>query len=270
MKNLHFKDNLYFQKTGGSWVSVSEHFKNKRLRLFCFPHAGGGAAMYRQWGDGMPDGIEVFSVHLPGREDRIRERPHVRIAPLVDDLIEALIPCFDGAPYAFFGHSMGAVIAYEVAQRLLTRHGESPAHLFVSARQAPHLPLIRTPWYMLSDDDLKEKLRQLNGTPDDVLKNDDVMGILLPMLRADFELNETYQSSTHALLECPITAFGALGDVHVEAEQLDAWRYLTNRSFDIRFFPGNHFYIKEQKSAVIAILAQRLTSYLPTVHPSSC
>ncbi len=265
MKTLPLKDNPYSQRASGSWISASEQNKNKCLRLFCFPYAGGGAATYRQWGDGMPDGIEICPVHLPGREDRIRERPHVRIAPLVDDFIEALIPYLDGVPYAFFGHSMGAVIAYEVAQKLLTRHGESPAHLFVSARQAPHLPLMRRPWHTLSDDDLKEKLRQLNGTPDDVLNNDDVMGILLPMLRADFELNETYQSSMHVLLDCPITAFGAMSDEHVEVDQLDAWRYLTSCSFDMKFFPGNHFYIKEQKSAVIAILAQHLTSYLPTV-----
>src|SRR5215216_1306806 len=151
------------------WVAFYRPRAAPRLRLFCLPFAGGGASSYRGWSNELPSDIEVVPVQLPGREDRLGEKPLQRIEDVVDGLIEALSPLMRDLPFTLFGHSMGALVALEVTRRLATTDGPVPCHMITSARAAPHLPLRRPQVSKLSRKELEQWLRELNGTPQAVL-----------------------------------------------------------------------------------------------------
>ncbi|GHO57943.1 thioesterase [Ktedonobacter robiniae] len=226
------------------------------MRLFCFPYAGGGVSAFHFLLEQAPSDIEICPIQLPGREGRFTETPFTELDVLVKSLYQALLPYFDGA-YAFFGHSMGALISFELT-RLIRLKGQvaGPVHLFVSGHRAPHLPDPRPPVHHLSDLQLIETLRQLNGTPEAVLNNSELLQLLLPLLRADFTLCETYAYRSELPLTCPISAFGGLDDSEVSREAIMAWREQTQGSFQARFFMGDHFYLhKEQANLLAAILA---------------
>ena len=238
----------------GPWVAYRKPRRSARLRLFCFPYAGGGATTYRTWGHEMPPEIEVCPVQLPGREQRLREKPFTRMAPLVEALAEALDPLFD-LPFAFFGHSMGAVIAYELAHRL--RPARSPIQLLVSARRPPQLPREDATW-TLPRDEFRARLREMDGTPQEVLEHEELMELMEPLLRADFELNDTYEPPERPPLELPVTAFGGIGDAEVPRETLAAWGELTTGPFRLRMFPGGHFYLHRQTAPLVAAVSEAL------------
>jgi medium-chain acyl-[acyl-carrier-protein] hydrolase len=243
------------------WMPFRQPRPGARRRLFCFPHAGGGAAMYLQWARLMPADTEVCAVQPPGRENRISERAYTRMEPLVDALGRALAPYLD-LPFACFGHSMGSVIAYETARRLRAERGLEPLHLFVSARRAPHLRSGEAPSYALPDEEFKAKLRQYGGTPEAVLEHPELMELVLPLLKSDFELNDTYAPSGGEPLRCPITAFGGREDHMVREEHLDAWREATAAAFRLEMFAGNHFYVQRHGPALVNTVALELGSFL--------
>jgi medium-chain acyl-[acyl-carrier-protein] hydrolase len=188
--------------------------------------------------------VEVCPVQLPGRGTRLMERPFTRVVPLVAALADALHPFLD-RPFAFFGHSLGTLVSFALARRLRSRYGAGPAHLFVSAGPAPHLPHRHSPIHDLPDKDFLGALRQMNGTPTELLDHRELMELMLPVLRADFALYETYAYSTEPPLDCPITAFGGLHDLRVNDGDLQAWQAHTTASFSIRKFPGGHFFLNE-------------------------
>ncbi|MEA2792145.1 MAG: hypothetical protein QOG73_4551 [Acetobacteraceae bacterium] len=225
------------------------------LRLFCFPYAGGSAAVYRNWTD-LPPEIEVCPVQLPGRDERFREPAFTRADALCDALVVALADYLD-RPFAIFGHSMGAIIAHEFTRRLQAR-GLAPRHLFVSGQRAPHIPLRRPRSFDLPDPAFKNRLRELNGTPEEVLQDVELMELLLPRLRGDFELSETYTCAYDMPLSCPITAFGGAQDHEVSETDLAAWRHLTTSAFDIAVFPGGHFYLEQEGQTLRRRIAARL------------
>jgi medium-chain acyl-[acyl-carrier-protein] hydrolase len=240
------------------WLAFRKPRPQARIRLFCFPYAGGGALIYRSWADDMPAEIEVCPVQLPGRERRLREPSFTHIDPLIDALVPALEPYFD-MPFAFFGHSMGATIGYELAQRLASEGKTLPQHLVTSARRAPQLPPEDEKiYYALPADEFKERIREIQGTPEEVLDNEELMDLMLPLLRADFELVDTYPPSTAPPLDCPITAFGGLKDHEVPREELEAWGEVTSRRFRLRMFPGDHFFLNEDPRQVIHATAESL------------
>ncbi len=243
------------------WIPSYKPGSRARLRLFCFPFAGGGASLYADWRQRLPPEIDVCAVQLPGRESRLAEPAFTRIGPLVDARSRVLTPCLD-LPFALFGHSMGAVVAYETALRLRAYRETFPVHLVASARQAPHIPSAEDPSYTLSDEAFTEKLRRLQGTPQEVLDHPELMELLLPLLRADFELNERYTCSTYEKLDCPVTAFAATGDKEVERDDLAAWRETTRGPFQLRLFPGDHFFILRQPETVTAAVKDVLTKHL--------
>ncbi|CAL1548832.1 unnamed protein product, partial [Lymnaea stagnalis] len=146
-------------------------------------------------------------------------------------------------PFALFGHSLGAVIAFETARYLKKNAGFSPVHLFVSGRAAPQTPDIREKTYHLPDDDFIESLKRMGGTPDQLFENKELMEFILPALRADFQMVETYRFEPDELLEYPITAFGGLSDHLVSRENLCAWEALTNDKFTAHFLAGDHFFV---------------------------
>jgi medium-chain acyl-[acyl-carrier-protein] hydrolase len=225
--------------------------------LFCFPYAGGGASIYRDWGRRLPGNIETCPVQLPGRETRFREPAFTRVEPLVEALAQSLRPKLD-RPFAFFGHSLGALVAFELSRRLQHCHRLQPIRLFVSGCEAPQTRSPGKSLHALPTAEFREELRRLHGTPTAVLENDELMELMLPTLRADFSLWETYVYAASPPLTCPIIALGGLGDDLVSRKELQAWDELTTGQFRLRMFPGDHFFLNSAQPLVTRILAQEL------------
>ena len=240
-----------------SWVKCLGSGVQPRLRLFCFPYAGGNASVFRGWSGKLPPSIQVCPIQLPGRESRLREPPFTRLEPLVQALAQALQPYLD-MPYAIFGHSLGALIGFELA-RILTRQNDSgPTHLFISGHSAPQLQATEPPIYRLPKPEFIKKLGHLNGTPMEVLQNAELMEIFLPILRADFAVNETYVYVPGTLLDCPISAFGGLQDGRVGYDDLAAWRDQTRGTFVLRMLPGDHFFLHRDRTFLLHAMTQDL------------
>jgi medium-chain acyl-[acyl-carrier-protein] hydrolase len=220
------------------------------MRLFCFPYAGGGAVIYRDWHKSFPQQIEVCPVQLPGHGERMKDPPFTQIKPLVEATAEALLPFFD-KPFAFFGHSMGALISYELAQLLRREKAAVPLHLFVAGHSAPHLRNREVITYNLPHDEFVEELRRLKGTPQQVLDHLELLKLMVPLLRADFEICETYPCSKGPPLESPITAFGGRDDVEVPRERIEPWRDHTTGAFSVHLLPGDHFFIHTAQQEII-------------------
>ena len=223
------------------WFRFRRDSSRAECRLFCLPFAGGSASLFREWPAWLGPAIDTCPIQLPGREERLAEPAFTRAEALCEALITVLRPLLDRR-YALFGHSMGALIAYQLAHDM-ERLGFSPAHLFVSGQKAPHLPLGRPTSYDLPPDAFQARLRELNGTPEAVLQDPEMMEIISPLLRSDFELSETFQRERRLPLSCPITAFGGTEDAEVAQAELEAWRHETRALFDLRMFPGGHFFL---------------------------
>ena len=217
-----------------------------RLRLFCFSYAGAGGAMYRAWLDAVPPSIELCAVQLPGRESRFREPAFTSMQQLVGELAPALSPALD-KPYALFGHSMGALVAFELARTLQSLpQVAQPTHLLVSGRKAPHLPEDDAPMHALPDDAFIAEIgRRYGGIPDEVLRERDLLALLLPGLRADMTAIETHVHVAGPALRCPVTAYGGDADPRATAGQLAAWRDHTQAGIRVQTFPGGHFYLND-------------------------
>jgi len=226
------------------------------LRLLCFPYAGGGASVFRTWPAALPADIELLAVELPGRETRFRERPFQQLAPLIAALTDAIGPHLQ-APFAIYGHSLGAVVGFNFARELRRRSLPEPVHLFVSGRRAPQLPE-RSPIHQLPDPQFLDQLRRLGGIPDALFEQPEIMEIFLPVLRADVAVAESGPVGCEAPLAYPITAMGGLTDEKARLEELDAWRAQTSAAFDREVFPGGHFFVQSARTAFLGSLARRL------------
>jgi medium-chain acyl-[acyl-carrier-protein] hydrolase len=227
------------------------------VRLFCFPHAGGPASAFFPWWKSSPDEIEVWGVQLPGREDRLREPCLRRMAAVVDALLSAIEPLLD-KPWAFFGYSMGALVAFELSRRLRAGKGLLPRHLFVAARAAPQLAQPLPPLYTLAEADFIRQLQvRHQGLPDVIVNNAELRAIFLPILRADLELTETYVPSPEEPLCCPITAIGGRDDIIPELA-LAAWAEHTTARFRVCLVAGGHFFLKTAPAEVLRIVAEEL------------
>lgn len=231
------------------------------LRLLCLPHAGAGASTYLNWGRGLPAGIAAVPVQLPGREGRMRERPYDRVEPLVRDLAEAVLEQVR-PPFAIFGHSLGALVGYELTRRLADLGGPGPVHLFVSGRQAPQHATSGAPMRDLDVPALVTELARLGGTPQAVLDDPDLLALIAPLLRADFAVNETYRFAGSGRpaepLAVPITAFAATADPRVTAARMTGWAEHTATGFRLHRLPGGHFAVLQHASFVHARIAEAL------------
>jgi medium-chain acyl-[acyl-carrier-protein] hydrolase len=230
-----------------------------RFRLICFPYAGGGASIFREWALDLPADIAITAIQLPGREDRLRERPYTDLDNVVQELAAAL-PRYSPQPFAFFGHSMGALVSFELARRLSIAGGVQPTHLFVSGHRAPSLPDRDTPIHRLPDSAFIEELRKLNGTPKEILENTEIMRVVLPAIRADFQVCETYVYENREPLPCPITALGGLQDRKVRNQDLPAWRNETRSSFRLRMFPGDHYFLRSCRVPILRSILEDLNN----------
>jgi len=227
------------------------------IRLFCFPYAGGTAAAFRAWAEELPASIEVCAVQPPGRGGRFREAPFNNVKPLVQEAASALLPYLD-RPFGFFGHSMGAIIAFEMARQLRREKIGGLLQLFVSGRRAAQCPSRRPPTFDLPEAEFMEHLRHLNGTPKEVLEHPQLMGLMLPLLRADFAVSQTYVYREEPPLDCPITSFRGAEDDEVHHEDVEAWREQTGASFSLRVFPGGHFFLQTSQTELLSIISTDL------------
>jgi len=238
------------------WLPYRRPRNKPTIRLFCFAHAGGSAAIFREWNNLLPPHIEVCAIQLPGREARSGEPLRRRMDSIVSELAFVLRPLLD-RPFALFGHSLGAKVAFEAARLLCAEHFH-PAHIFVSGSPAPHIDSRTIPLHSLPDSELLEQLRILGGMPADLLNTRELLTWFLPVIRADLEVNETYVFTPGAALSSPMTAFGGAMDSEVPINALEAWREYTSGPFRRRILKGGHFFILEEQSVVTKEIRQDL------------
>ncbi len=238
-----------------AWIPFRKPNPSAKVRLFCFPYAGGGASVYRQWGQQLPPEIDVCAVQLPGRESRLREEPISDMATMAELLSRALSPYMD-MPFALFGYSMGAGIAHALT-RTLAEVGREPFLLMAAARRAPHLP-VEELIHGLPREEFKRKLQQLGGTPKEAFEHEELMDLLLPLLRADLQLNDTYCQPQTPSIGCAVSAYGGLLDQRVPQGGVESWRESTTGSFRLRMFEGGHFFIRDSASEVMSAVAEDL------------
>ncbi len=236
------------------WLVVRRRPATTRLRLFCFPYAGGGASLYHDWPSSLPAGTELNAVQLPGREDRITEPPIDDVDDLVAALARVIAPLTRSQPYALFGHSLGAVLAFELARRFQSRRLPPPVVLIVSGREGPQSGLANEPIYDLPEAEFIAELRRLDATPEALLEHPELMELVLPRLRADFAAADRYRYRPGPKLDCPLIAFGGREDAEVEVAALKTWALETRAGFDCRLFDGDHFFIHSAADRVLASL----------------
>ncbi len=243
------------------WVVKPRPNPGAIIRLFCLPYAGGGSQIFRTWPDKLPASVEICMVELPGRGVRLREPLFTRLRPLVEAIAQNLEKHLD-RPFVFFGHSMGALLSYEIARYFRRHNIRRPAHLFVSGRGAPQIPGPEPPIHMLPESEFIGELRRFNGTPAEVLEHEELMGLMLPILRADFAICETYHYEPESPLDCPITSFGGLEDESVSVDRINAWREQTSSTFRAHLFPGDHFFLHTAQPLLLQTLSQGLCQML--------
>ncbi|MCX2967728.1 alpha/beta fold hydrolase [Streptomyces sp. TRM70308] len=227
------------------------------LRLFCLPYAGGTARAYADWQDALPAGIEVCPVELPGRGRRFGDPVHTGLEPLVDDVVATVADRLD-RPYALYGHSFGALVAFETARRLQER-GRPPARLAVAAFRSPGTPPADPPLSALPDAGFRRFLGELGGTPRELLDDDAFMELMLPVIRADFRIAETYGDRPDARVNCPLTAFGSADDQRFGLPEVRGWTAHTTARATFHQVPGGHFFLHSHRDRLLELLAAELT-----------
>ncbi|NUL01703.1 thioesterase [Streptomyces lunaelactis] len=232
---------------------------NSRHRLICFPHAGGGASAFADWVHALPAEIEVVAVQLPGRQNRILEDPATEVGPLVRDVTKALLPLLNGS-FSFFGHSCGALLGYEVAQLLHAQGGPRPDRLFLSAQPSPAAAALRPKIHNLSEEEFRAEVMRLGGFDEEVALDEDAMDALIPTVLADFALWEQHAMTQGPLIDSPITAMVGESDVRAPLETIEGWGDHTDAGFEMRVYPGGHFYLFDAgtDAQVFEFLAQTL------------
>lgn len=239
-----------------------------QLRLFCFPHAGGTPFAYYSWPDHMPQTVEIWVAQMAGRAARVGEAPSRTMAGIIDDFLPSLTALLD-VPFAMFGHSLGAIVSFELA-RLLEQRGVRPVTLFVSASRPPHLKAPEpVSTREMSDEAFLRWLQELNGRPAEALDCLELMRFVLPAVRADFEVAESYQYLPSEPLDTQIVALGGEADSHVSALQIAEWKHLTGRHFTMKMFPGDHFYLNHSTLEVCRLITSELSALQPAAMETS-
>ncbi|MFZ0635135.1 MAG: alpha/beta fold hydrolase [Candidatus Acidiferrales bacterium] len=231
-----------------------------RRRLFCLPNAGGGTAVFSGWSKLLGPEVEVCCLLLPGRENRFRERSFEHMPELVPAIAEGMRDYLD-KPFSFFGHSLGGIICFELVRYFRSHCRWTPDHLFVSSARAPQLPNPFSRILSLPEPEFIEEVgRRYGAIPEEVLADEELRRLTLPMLRADFSVFETYEYSDGPPLECAIFAFGGQQDSMVSRESLEAWREQTSGAFTARLLPGGHFYLRDEKLRLLGQVRELLKS----------
>jgi medium-chain acyl-[acyl-carrier-protein] hydrolase len=248
------------QSMGSDWFVVPRPNPDARIRLFCFPYAGGGAGTYLEWHRTLHPLVELVAVQPPGRGQRRGEAAHRTMDALQADLWPRILPMLD-RPYFLFGHSMGSRVAYALALRLRDAGKRMPTHFIASGGRAPHLacePIT----YDLPDAKFVESLRELDGTPEEILGNPELMELLMPLLRADFEIAELYRADPDIPFGCGASVLGGTGDARVLQEDLNAWQAHFQRPVRVEMCEGGHLFVEESRATVIALINGLAKRYL--------
>jgi surfactin synthase thioesterase subunit len=245
MTQPHPEDNLWFRRYFPAPSATA--------RLVCLPHAGGSAPFFRPMAAALSPGVDVVAVQYPGRQDRRAERPIEGLAVLADH-IYGILRRQPRLPVTFFGHSMGAVIGFEVARRL-EADGHDPAWVFVSGRRAPSTYRDETV-HLRDDAGIMAEVRKLNGTTDSLLGDDEMMRAVLPALRADYCAIETYDCAPQTVVGCPITALTGDADPNTTVTEARAWAQHTTSSFSVQVFTGGHFFLIDHADEILKVLDQ--------------
>lgn len=231
------------------WI-VSRPNHNTRLRLFCFPFAGGAATQFGSWQAQLGSEIQVCAIQPPGRGGRFHEPPLTEWAPMIHALSQ-VISQYDDLPYAFFGHSLGGLVAFELTRTCVAANLPLPRHLFISATNAPRVAPDRPDVTRMNNDDLKARLRDYNGTPAEILDNHELMELLLPVIRADLTLLQNYRYRVQERLSTPLSIMAGKDDSHINHQAFAAWREETSGPFYQHTFAGDHFYIQSERDPVL-------------------
>ncbi|MFG3309798.1 thioesterase II family protein [Streptomyces wuyuanensis] len=224
------------------------------MKLYCLPYAGCSARVFNSWQALLPDSVDVIPLELPGRGVRCIEEPISELSALLDDLIELTADAWS-TPYAIFGHSYGAVIAFEVARLMSARGFPAPLALIVSACRAPGLLEGGEVIHTLSDDEFRDRLAVLRGTPRELLEDDELMELYIPIIRADYKILDEYRLDDARRLDCPITAFCGSNDRDADLASMEAWSKYTTQAFDIAHVNGDHFFLHSSERDVVAQVA---------------
>lgn len=239
---------------------LKEPNSNDRIRIFCFPYAGGGASAYRNWSSYFPDYIGIYPIQIPGRENRITEDALTDMDELVDRIEVAMRP-YISTKFLIFGHSLGAKISYEVCNRIREKKENEPCHLIVSGSRAPHIPEPE-PLHNLKDSDFIEAMKRYSGMSKEFLENKDLLNLYLPIFRADFILDETYHYTEYEKFDFPITAIYGDQDQDSEIETVEAWSKYTKKYFKKKEFHGEHFFIKTSEYEVLTYIKDIVSKYV--------
>lgn len=239
------------------WLPQSLLQTDASMRLFCLPYAGAGAGAYRAWSHEVPRDLQLCPVQLPGRENRIRERPVDDAPTLVRQILDGIRPFLD-RPFVIFGHSMGALLGYELARELRRQGLPQPKHLFLAAHRAPHLPGEHPYVHDLTYDKFIAEMRRLEGTPEEVLAHRELMDLVAPILRADFKLCETYSYVPGDPLDIPLSIFGGLTDPKVDERVLAPWREHTTAAMTLRMFAGGHLFLQQERPRLVTSILEDL------------
>ena len=243
------------------WIVRPKDQPDAAVRLFCFPYAGAGATAFRNWSEELGQAIEVCCVQLPGRESRWREQPASSIGELIPRLMEGLAPWLD-RPFAFYGHSLGARVAFEMAHELRRIGACQPNQLLVGACPSPQSLWPWPPLRWLADDDFLDEIQfRYGGTPKQILAEPELRAALLPALRADVTMMETLRHIARVPLDCPITAFGGTNDPMVEAEALQGWREQTQGNFALHLVDGDHFFLQSRRQWLLSQISTDLARF---------
>jgi len=242
----------------GAWLPPRRR-EGGAIRLFALPYAGGDTSIFARWDDELPREIELCPVQLPGRGRRALEPAYDELGPLVGALADALAPVV-GEPFALFGHSMGALVCFELARELRRRGRPLPCHLLASGRPAPQLPRRYGPLSHLPDAEFVDQLHRRYGyaRPPDDGQLAELLALMVPTLRADVKVSDGYTYADEAPLDCPITAFGGLADATVTRDELVAWQHQTRARFETRMLPGGHFYLESEWGFLVRFIANTL------------
>lgn len=228
----------------------SRSANNAKINLFCFPYAGGNESIYLPWVKDLPNSVNLCPIELPGRTSRFNEKAYNNMGNLIDDLIKDFANLTD-KPYILMGHSLGSCVAFELMHRCKLAGIRLPEHFIASGSSAPHIKEDLKEIYKLPKDEFIEELRRLDGTPEEVLNNDEMMTLSLPSILADFELSETYTYTGSDIFDCPITVFHGDQDSEISLHEVEAWDKHFTYSADIHIIQGGHFFIEKNKKTVL-------------------
>lgn len=240
-----------------NWITCPHPEPNAQVRLFCLPFAGGGASIYRPWGKLLGSEIEVCPIQLPGRENRFSETP-IKQAQAMAQSLANQIQLYSNKPFFIYGHSMGALLAFELARALQENGMDMPQGIFLAAHRAAHLPRKREALYALPDDQFIDRLKRFGGFPQEVLDSKELLAFLMPTLKADFTLCDTYQFQSGTVLQCPLHLLAGNDDIEASPDVVEPWSQHTADVAKLHVLSAGHFFLRTHQDELIQILKKAI------------